>query len=403
MQTLHVTSVELVDPPPSPIRQSSKHKRPTTVRILRDQLSAVFLREHTIDREAVIEVKARPRPDDDAGAVVAPTFEPLPFTTCQQSSVATMRPLNYRPLNGKPTDIPVPTSSEALTAAWCTQAFRARGYLAGTESVTKVALKPLGEGEGEFSELVLLNIEVDGAAPRLARQLVAKFSPPSMSDVELALTFGSEAHFYNDMSVAAGGLVRPEALYVGYLKRRCGKDGFCIIMESAAGQPGGAPAYSYKRVDGCGSPEHMMLVMRALARFHAHWWGSSQKHALLKSYIDPERGGGPLPPLPPCAARHIGATFIKSGLKALVLCFSEGPGFEGAPKFAVEYAPLIDELRPVLRRRRLAVRISDGAARGATARTRTTPRRPPRRPPSLHTRTAALTLTLTATTPARPR
>ena len=38
-----------------------------------------------------------------------------------------------------------------------------------------------------------------------------------------------------------------------------------------------------------------------------------------------------------------------------MLCFSEGPGFKDAPKFAVEYAPLIDELRPVLRRRRLAV------------------------------------------------
>ena len=65
-----------------------------------------------------------------------------------------------------------------------------------------------------------------------------------------------------------------------------------------------------------------MLVMRSLARFHAHWWGTSQKHELLKCYIDPERGGGPLPRLPQCASRHIGATFIKSGVKALVLCFA---------------------------------------------------------------------------------
>ena len=357
-RTVEVTAVEVEAVTVAGV-DKSKHVRIDPTAVVRDQLGAVFMKDAVMDDDSIVEVKARlaqptketPAASDDHETL---KFEPKPFTKCTQLSVAEMRPSNFRALTGKPSEIPVPSSSSDLTAAWCTQAFRARGVLAGTESVTKVDQKPLGAGEGEFSELVLLFLEVDGEAPLLARTLVAKFSPPTMSDLELSLTFGTEAHFYNDMSVVSGGLVRPETLYVGYLKKRCGKDGYCIIMESAAGTKE-KPAYSYKRVDGCGSVEHMYLVMRTLARFHGHWWNKTQKHELLKMYVDPDFGGGPLPRLPVCATKRIGATFIKSGIKALVHCFSDEPAFAGVPKFAIEYAPLIQELRPVLRRRRLGV------------------------------------------------
>jgi 1,4-dihydroxy-2-naphthoyl-CoA hydrolase len=219
-------------------------------------------------------------------------------------------------------------------------------------------MKPLGEGEGEFSELVLLAIEVNdgakGAAPRLARHLVAKFSPPDLSAVELAQVFGTEAHFYNDTSVEAGGLNRPEALYVGYCKGSgcCGKRQYCIIMESAAGTRE-APTVCYKRVDGCNSPHHMRLAMRSLARFHARWWQHPQA-SVLKHYSHPFTAGGPLPKFPSCIAITAWMLMFKNGLKALPHCFSTHPKYDGVPKFAFEYAQFIMELRPVLRRRRLA-------------------------------------------------
>ena len=218
---------------------------------------------------------------------------PKPLHKCvPPSNVEDMRPPNFRPLDGKKHEVPVPLGTADLTKEWCTKAFRFKGALGADERVTKVIMKPLGEGEGEFSELVLLAIEVNdgakGAAPRLARHLVAKFSPPDLSAVELAQVFGTEAHFYNDTSVEAGGLNRPEALYVGYCKGSgcCGKRQYCIIMESAAGTRE-APTVCFKRVDGCNSPHHMRLAMRSLARFHARWWQHPQESVLTMAPRSP--------------------------------------------------------------------------------------------------------------------
>jgi hypothetical protein len=286
-------------------------------------------------------------------------FTPKPLHKCvPPSNLEDMRPPSFRPLDGKKHEVPVPSGTADLTKEWCTKAFRFKGALGADEKVTKLIMKPLGEGEGEFSELVLLAIEVNdgakGAAPRLARHLVAKFSPPDLSAVELAQVFGTEAHFYNDTSVEAGGLNRPEALYVGYCKGSgcCGKRQYCIIMESAAGTRE-APTVCYKRVDGCNSPHHMRLAMRSLARFHARWWQHPQA-SVLKHYSHPFTAGGPLPKFPSCIAITAWMLMFKNGLKALPHCFSTHPKYDGVPKFAFEYAQFIMELRPVLRRRRLA-------------------------------------------------
>ena len=141
----------------------------------------------------------------------------------EKRSIADMRPQPFYPLDGKKADVPVPTCSAdvrdrpaaappffclrsacratrpihtrahapptsrtraclgQLTPEWCTLAFRSRGLLASNEAVLNLSIHPLGAGEGEFSELVLLNLEeVQGDAPNLPRHLVAKFSPPNM-------------------------------------------------------------------------------------------------------------------------------------------------------------------------------------------------------------------------------
>ena len=274
----------------------------------------------------------------------------------EDSPAKEMRPQPYFPLDGKKTEVPVPTSSADLTPEWCTLAFRSRGFLASNEAVLHLSIHPLGAGEGEFSELVLLNLEeVQGDAPNLPRHLVAKFSPPNMSPMEMEGVFSPEAHFYNDFTISGGGLVRPVTAYVGYLRRRCGTPLYCIIMESAA--PPTKAVTSFKRVDGCASVEHLTLAMQTLAKFHARWWNRDNKNPALTWSAHPDcAGGGALPRMPKAMAHMGWALIFKNGIKALPHCFSDNePIYAGAPKFGQEYALFISKVRPVARRRRRSI------------------------------------------------
>ena len=71
-----------------------------------------------------------------------------------------------------------------------------------------------------------------------------------------------------------------------------------------------------------------MIAMRGLARFHARWWGASQK-APLDFAHHPSRGGGPLPAVPKRLAHTISVMIIKTGLKALPHCYLELPQYAG--------------------------------------------------------------------------
>uniref|UniRef100_A0A7S2GXS4 CHK kinase-like domain-containing protein n=1 Tax=Haptolina brevifila TaxID=156173 RepID=A0A7S2GXS4_9EUKA len=296
-------------------------------------------------------------------------FQPSAMSKLEHASasaVESMRPSPFFHLDGKahpfsspalkPGEVPVPRGKDDITPEWCTIAFRSRGWLTDDEAVLKISKKALGEGEGEFSELVLLNLEeVRGEAPRLSRHLVAKFSPPSMSAIEMMIVFGAEAHFYNDFTVEGGGLVRPETIYTGYVKNGlCGKPLYCIVMESA--MPPHLPVKCFKRVDGCGSVDYMLLVMKTLARFHARWWNVDISKTPLNVFTAADRGGGPLPVLP----RKIAHTawvlaLLKTGLKTLPHLFADMPQYAGAPKYGEQYASFLVKLRPIARRRRHAI------------------------------------------------
>jgi len=161
--------------------------------------------------------------------------------------------------------------------------------------------------------------------------------------------FGCEAHFYNDTTVEAGALERPEAIYVGYVKPSSWAAAtYCIIMGSADG------ATSYKRVVGIDSAPHMKLVMRALARFHARWWNHKQE-GILSCYSNPNWAGGPLPKFPRIVPHSMLAKVFQNGIKAITHCYSEDAKYAGVPKFAQEYGPFVAAARVPLRRRRHAV------------------------------------------------
>ena len=321
-----------------------------------------------IAQESIIHVQARlvsqTRPDaspsikaDEAATLKANAstgalgFEPLPLGACASpSSIAEMRPPGFQPLNGRPGAVAVPASSADLTATFCTAAFRARDLLAANESVTKVLLTPLGAGEGEASDNFLMALEVDGEAPKLARTLVAKFTSAKMSSVEKAWNFSPEAHFYNDMTIEACGLVRPFAPYVGYAAATMSSPSrYCIIQEFCA-----PPAFLFKRYEGLSSVPHMLLVMRALARFHARWWGH-QQDGVLQSYVHPDKLGGPFIHVPPFVTETALKLAWKHGLKALRHCWSDAPKYAGVPTFAAEYADFVESVRPLARRRRKAL------------------------------------------------
>lgn len=306
-----------------------------------------------IDEETTVHVKAtlltRNADDTQRAATLKKLakvgqlgFEPLPFPE-HTTSPEEMRPQGYKPLDGKRSALIVPTGKEDLTPAFCTAAFRARGLLADTESVTAVSLTQLGAGEGEASDNFLMALQVDGVAPKLARSLVAKFTSAKMSSIEKAYNFSPEAHFYNDMVIEACGLIRPNAPYVGYVAAQFGggTSRYCIIQEFCA-----APAVLFKRYEGLGSVAHMRLVMRALARFHARWWNHPQE-GVLKCYVHPEHLGGPFVRAPRVLTQTAQLLAWKFGLKALTHCFSDEPQYAGVPKFATEYATHLPTDRPV--------------------------------------------------------
>ena len=67
----------------------------------------------------------------------------------------------------------IATSASDLTPDWCTTMFRYQGILGMDETVTKLETHPIGAGEGEFSELAIVNItSVDSprGAPKLPRR-----------------------------------------------------------------------------------------------------------------------------------------------------------------------------------------------------------------------------------------
>ena len=349
--------VATVEPEPSGTqREGTRARRLHAAQIVFDHVRAGFKPESDIEvRASMVVSAAEPMVElaDDVEPSVAAEevstrvedglgWRPAPIGRClPPATLDQMRPKPFFALTGrrpKPGETQVPRGKDDITPAWLTAVLRERKYLSAEEAVLEIDVKPLGAGEGEFSELVAVQIaKVEGECTQLTRHLVAKFSPPTMSSIELTTVFGTEAHFYNDMSIEAGALVRPDALYVGYQRNRRGKDNYCILIENACPPDSGTMAF--KRVTGCSSLDHMLLVMRALARFHARWWGISRsdttRHAKAISFVaHPLKGGGPLPPLPQVLTRTVWVMILKNGLKALPHCFSNRPEFAGTPKFA---------------------------------------------------------------------
>ena len=167
---------------------------------------------------------------------------------------------------GAPLPFRVPSSPSELTAAMMTDVLRFRNYLGPRGRVASVMLKPIGEGAGAFGELCLVEMVLEGALPGAPTSFVAKFSP---KDVPIHLRsftrsqFLREAHFYNDFSIAGGGLPRPHCYLVTQSSPASSSSRFVMLIERATAE------VAYTRISGCDDAGRLKLLMAAVGSFHA--------------------------------------------------------------------------------------------------------------------------------------
>ena len=168
--------------------------------------------------------------------------------------------LGERPLS-------VPRQAKDLTPEWLTKALRFRKMLPDSVSVTAVEHKAIGDGV--MGDISAVSITYSGETTAPAK-LVAKFSPIGKAPLPgfvVRAVFKAEAHFYNDFTVADGGLPRPEcylALYHPYRWRAS----FCMLLEDLM------PASMFSRVVGttCTDKAALLSFAGGIARLHARWW-----------------------------------------------------------------------------------------------------------------------------------
>jgi len=286
----------------------------------------------------------------------------------RELTVKDSRPTNHVKLGTKIPGVKVISRFEDLTTEWLTEVFRFRGLLPANGSIDEMVLKRIGEGQGAMSELVAITIVkatnsfVEDRMPTTSTTatrttptyLVAKIWPEQAGKsvggpppIALKLVFFAESHFYNDFTVAAGGLPRPECLHCGAAWRWTWSNApakFILLLEDASrGLYGvGGPSRQYMRVDGCASLEHLTMVMVGLARFHARWWGKTRDKALPK-WIHPT--------LSTCGLGPNFVTLIaKQGVKLLPKLASEMKHADGTnvATFGKEFAFIVNEWHPRL-------------------------------------------------------
>eukprot|EP00965_Chrysotila_dentata_P253343 6211196-Pleurochrysis_carterae.AAC.1 len=156
-----------------------------------------------------LSVEAAPEKQQTEQLPKMPTAVPAPLATRLGADVR--RPPGYVPI-GKNPGVRIARRATQLTEAWLTDVFRLRKYLTPTgkarsrlpapctDLVTKVEIKPLGDGLGVMGDLALVFVDLEGAQNNAPTKMVAKFSPIKTNTPTFIIknVFGTEAHWYND-------------------------------------------------------------------------------------------------------------------------------------------------------------------------------------------------------------
>ena len=174
-----------------------------------------------------------------------------------------------------------------LSSEWLTNAMQLKGYLTPEGKVAQMEVKPIGEGLGMMADMALLHLTLEGAVAEAPQKMVAKFAPQGALKVPrfmVKMQLRNEAHFYNDFTVAAGGLPRPECYLAA--ERKCAKPKFLMLLEMVDG------ATPFTRIGGCESLEHLKLACAALGGLHGTWWNHKAGAAPRQWALHPRRGMG---------------------------------------------------------------------------------------------------------------
>ena len=165
----------------------------------------------------------------------------------------------------------VPRDLRDVTPAWLTEALRAGGAL-GEASVTGFAYEPINEGKGFMSRVARLLLDYDADAVGCPSSVLLKLPSDSHDLQVLTDRLGNrrrEVQFYEELS-GCGPIDTPQSYHCG-IDPNTGRT--VMLLEWLTGARQG------DSVAGCTSDEAMGCLVE-MARFHAHWWESSQLDSL---------------------------------------------------------------------------------------------------------------------------
>ena len=165
------------------------------------------------------------------------------------------------------TALGVPRDLRDVTPAWLTEALRTGGAL-GEASVTGFTFEPINEGKGFMSQVARLHLDYDSVAAGSPSSVLLKL-PSDSHDLQLLTDrLGNrrrEVQFYDELA-GCGPISTPQS-YHCEIDPNTGRT--VMLLEWLTGARQG------DSVAGCTSEEAKGCLVE-IARFHAHWWESTQ-------------------------------------------------------------------------------------------------------------------------------
>ena len=169
------------------------------------------------------------------------------------------------------TGLGVPRDIGDVTPAWLTEALRTGGAL-GEASVTGFTSDPINEGKGFMSQVARLDLQYDGDAAGCPGSVLLKLPTNSHDLLKLTDRLGNrrrEVQFYAGLAGCAP-ISTPQSYHCG-IDPTTGRT--VMLLEWLTGARQG------DTLAGCTTDEAAGCLVE-MARFHAHWWESSQLDSL---------------------------------------------------------------------------------------------------------------------------
>lgn len=180
----------------------------------------------------------------------------------------------------------LPTSAEALTPAWLTDALHSSGVLEAGARVASCDARPLGAGGGLIGLVARVRVEYAGAPGAAPREMIAKFPSPVAANRAVADTYdmyGREVRFYQEFS-ATTRLGHPRCYFAA---RSPANSDFVLLLEDLGERRSGDQVVGSDLADA-------EVVIDAMAAFHAETWGrtSDARYAWVTPHANAQQIAG---------------------------------------------------------------------------------------------------------------